>query len=149
MRQALELPQTRAGLVVAGQLAWCRARGGRRRFRGQRMLTAVLGGGAAALALAGAATVWSQQTTVDPRDPGRASSLVTRGVFGWSRNPIYLADLLAVAAVAAATGRVANLLAVPVLQVLLTPQVEAEEAALATRFGADYDAYRYRVRRWL
>jgi protein-S-isoprenylcysteine O-methyltransferase Ste14 len=37
---------------------------------------------------------------VNPMRPARASTLVTSGVFAWSRNPIYLGDLLLLAACA-------------------------------------------------
>jgi protein-S-isoprenylcysteine O-methyltransferase Ste14 len=93
---------------------------------------------------------WRARTTVNPMRPERASSLVTTGVFAYSRNPIYLGDLLLLAAWAMWLGNAASLslLAAFVAWITLT-QIRAEEAALRARFGADFDDYCRRVRRWL
>lgn len=99
------------------------------------------------------AAVWRMarsHTTVDPFRPERASHLVTDGVFAHSRNPIYVGDVLLLAAWALWLGNLAAA-ALPALFVLWMGrlQIPAEEAALHARFGAAYDAYRARVRRWL
>ena len=79
-----------------------------------------------------------------------ATALVTTGPFAWSRNPIYLAMMLLLAGLALAWGSLWGVLAAAGLAVLLDRGVIArEEPYLAARFGADYAAYRARVRRWL
>lgn len=108
-----------------------------------------LGLGAAALYAATLRAFYRAGTTIDPRAPEQTSALVTSGVFGVSRNPIYLADVLLVAAGAALTGRWWSWLGVPAFVAAIEPQLRAEERALTATFGADYADYRARVRRWL
>jgi protein-S-isoprenylcysteine O-methyltransferase Ste14 len=90
------------------------------------------------------------KTTVNPLRPSRASSLVTTGIFRISRNPMYLGDLLVLAALAVWLGNVVNV----VLLVLFVSyinrfQIMPEERALTNLFGESYVAYCSRVRRWL
>lgn len=89
-------------------------------------------------------------TTVDPTDPTRASVLVTDGPNALTRNPMYagLAGLLT--AHALARGGWATLLPVAgFVAVVDRVQVRPEEEALRGQFGAAYDDYRRRVRRWV
>lgn len=75
--------------------------------------------------------------------------LATEGVFSVSRNPIYLAFLIILTGVALLFRSAGILLAVPVVAILLYALViRSEEAYLAERFGAEYEAYRKKVRRW-
>jgi protein-S-isoprenylcysteine O-methyltransferase Ste14 len=79
-----------------------------------------------------------------------ATALVTHGPFAWSRNPIYLAMVLLMAGVALAWGSLWALLAAAAVAAVLDRGVIArEEPYLVARFGAPYEAYRGRVRRWL
>jgi protein-S-isoprenylcysteine O-methyltransferase Ste14 len=90
------------------------------------------------------------RTTVNPLQPGSATALVTRGVYRYTRNPMYLGMLVMLLAWAIH-------LAAPVA--LLGPlgywlyvdrfQIAPEERALAALFGEPYAAYKARVRRWL
>jgi protein-S-isoprenylcysteine O-methyltransferase Ste14 len=72
--------------------------------------------------------------------PHQASALVTDGFFAWSRNPIYVADALALLAFA---------LLVLFIAYVDRFQIRPEERALRARFGADYERYCAKVRRWL
>jgi protein-S-isoprenylcysteine O-methyltransferase Ste14 len=102
------------------------------------------------LMLAAVASFIAARTTVNPLRPSRASSLVTTGIFRLSRNPIYLGDLLLLAALAVWLGNIVNLLLlVPFVWYINRFQIIPEERALADRFGASYVAYCARVRRWL
>ncbi len=88
------------------------------------------------------------RTAIQPWKPSTA--LVTGGVYRFTRNPIYLG--FAVTYLALAVGLdspLAILLLIPCLVVVDRFVIQREEAYLAARFGADYDAYRRRVRRWL
>ena len=86
--------------------------------------------------------------TPAPFDPPRR--LVVRGPYRFVRNPMYLGACLALAGAALAYRSVA-ILGYLVLFVLVLHAfvVSYEEPTLARMFGADYEAYRSAVRRWL
>ncbi len=87
-------------------------------------------------------------TTVKPLQ--RSSALVTDGVFGWSRNPMYLGMVLIVSGAALLEGSVSPWIAVVALAVLLDRIfIVREENMLGETFGAAFEDYRRRVRRWL
>lgn len=92
----------------------------------------------------------SAKTTVNPLKPSRASSLITTGAFKYSRNPIYLGDLLVLVALAVWLGNVVNVALLAVFVWYLTRfQIIPEERALTSLFGESYVQYCSRVRRWL
>lgn len=80
----------------------------------------------------------------------KPSSLLERGPFRFSRNPIYLAGLLIVLGVAILFGSASGFL-VPVGYLLIINSlfVVREERLLLQRFGSDYQDYCNRTRRWL
>jgi protein-S-isoprenylcysteine O-methyltransferase Ste14 len=87
---------------------------------------------------------------VDPRPDRPDAALVEAGPFRFGRNPIYLGFLLGAAGLALAWGTLWGWVAVAACHALLDRLVIArEEAYLANRFGAAYEDYRSRVRRWL
>ncbi len=93
-------------------------------------------------------TIWRHKTTVNPYKA--ASTLVTRGPFAFSRNPIYVADALLYIAVTLLMGSLWPLVFAPLVWLIMRYAVIAnEEAHLSAKFGADYAAYCARVRRWL
>lgn len=83
--------------------------------------------------------------------PGAPSTtVVDRGPFARSRNPLYVGLLVASAGVALLGGSLWALLALPVEWALLQwGAVRPEEQYLSAKFGDRYDDYRGRVRRWL
>ena len=87
-------------------------------------------------------------TAIPPWEPSTA--LVTTGVYGLSRNPIYLGMILIYVGIALAfAASWAFLLLVPVLIALEIEVIRREEAYLESRFGEAYRQYRRKVRRWL
>jgi protein-S-isoprenylcysteine O-methyltransferase Ste14 len=101
-------------------------------------------------AVAGAMAFRRAETTLDPMKPERASSLVTRGIYRVTRNPMYVGLLflqLAWAIFLAAPWA----LIMPLAFVIYIKrfQIMPEERALASLFGAAYADYKARVRRWL
>ncbi len=71
-------------------------------------------------------------------------------MFAISRNPIYLADLLLLAALAVWFGNALNIALLALFVWYINRyQIAPEERALAQLFGEAYAAYRARVRRWL
>jgi protein-S-isoprenylcysteine O-methyltransferase Ste14 len=71
--------------------------------------------------------------------------LVTRGVYGMVRNPSYLGLLVNMAGWALAFRSVVGLLLTLAMIVPLVARIRAEEALLASQFGAEYEAYRART----
>ena len=87
-------------------------------------------------------------TAVEPWKPSTA--LATDGPYRFSRNPIYVGFAITYAGLAVAMDSpIALLMLVPCLVVIDWAVIRKEEAYLARTFGAEYDAYRNRVRRWL
>ena len=83
--------------------------------------------------------------------PGAATNAVLRsGPFRVSRNPLYLGLIALDAGLALLTPSLWALLFVPVgVAALRWGAIGPEERYLAAKFGADYEAYRTSVRRWL
>ena len=102
------------------------------------------------IAISGVVSFRRAKTTVNPVKINTASSLVSSGVFRLTRNPMYLGVLIALAGWAV---YLANWLALPGLPLFVLYmnrfQIGPEERMMATLFGADYAAYKERVRRWI
>lgn len=76
--------------------------------------------------------------------------LVTTGPFAWVRNPIYVAMGLFLLGLSTATGHLAALtVALPVFIVGTIIRISEEEKMLRAHFGAAYEDYAGRVRRFL
>jgi protein-S-isoprenylcysteine O-methyltransferase Ste14 len=113
--------------------------------------------GAIALALLGVAAIAAgvlefrrASTTVNPHTPESSASIVTGGIYRFTRNPMYLGMLLMLLGW---TVYVANVAAavVPILFVVYIGryQIAPEERILSEKFGAPYAAYLGTVRRWI
>jgi protein-S-isoprenylcysteine O-methyltransferase Ste14 len=110
--------------------------------------------GAAVAGLGLGLSVWAiavmLRAGTDPRPDRPDRALLERGPFRLGRNPVYLGFLLVAAGLALRWADLWPWLAVPAGFLLLDRLVVArEEAYLRARFGAAYDAYRARVRRWV
>ncbi|WP_230818135.1 methyltransferase family protein [Rheinheimera aquimaris] len=104
----------------------------------------------AGVALAGVLAFRRANTTVDPRVPQQSSSLVIRGIYRYSRNPMYLGFLLLLLALTCYLMNVAAMALLPLFVLYMNRfQIVPEERFLLQKFGADYQAYCERVRRWL
>lgn len=90
------------------------------------------------------------KTTVDPFHPESASSVVTTGIYRFTRNPMYLGFLVALIALAVFLGNLISAL-MPLVFVFYMNrfQIAPEERALRVRFGDSYEAYLNSVRRWI
>jgi len=102
------------------------------------------------VALLGVRAFRQAKTALDPTTPEKASSVVTNGIFSYTRNPMYL-GLTAVLVGWAVWLSVPWVLLGPVtLMLYLTRfQIIPEERIMSSKFGRNYDEYRKRVRRWL
>jgi protein-S-isoprenylcysteine O-methyltransferase Ste14 len=77
-------------------------------------------------------------------------ALVTAGIHGWSRNPIYLGMFLIYFGIGlVAQGPWVLLITLPLAITIRYGVVAREEAYLERRFGDAYRNYKSRVRRWL
>jgi protein-S-isoprenylcysteine O-methyltransferase Ste14 len=119
-------------------------------FAPQPILAIALAAVALLLMLAAAAQMFIAKTTVNPLRPERATRLITTGVFAYSRNPIYLADLLLLTALALWLGNLENIVLRGVFVWYINRfQIAPEEKALTKLFGAGFEQYCARVRRWV
>lgn len=88
------------------------------------------------------------RTTLNPH--GSVRSVVSTGIYRFTRNPIYLGMVLMLIGFPLAFGNVwgipLTLAFVPLMNKLV---IEREEAYLAKKFGEGYTGYQSRVRRWL
>lgn len=102
------------------------------------------------IALAGVMAFRRMRTTVNPTRPETSSAVVSTGIYGVTRNPMYLGMLLVLAAWAVWLGNALALLFLPLFVGWMTRfQIVPEERALADRFGPVYAEYRRSVRRWI
>ncbi len=103
---------------------------------------------AAALTLAALVEFARARTTVIPHRAPVA--LISSGIFRWTRNPIYLADLLVLLGLSLIWGRLAGLLLLPAFWAVLELRfILPEEARLYEAFPDEFKAYSKTVRRWI
>jgi protein-S-isoprenylcysteine O-methyltransferase Ste14 len=148
----LRIPPVALFLLAAALMGGLAALTGSPRFSftGQLLAASLLLLAAGLVGLASVRTFARHETTVNPLRPERASRLVAAGIYRYSRNPMYLSLLLALAAWATWLGSWPALLVVPAFVLAMNRwQIRPEERALAALFGAEYEAYRRSVRRWL
>lgn len=89
-------------------------------------------------------------TTVDPRTPEKASSLVINGIYRISRNPMYLGILLLLIGWVFVLGSFLSLIGLPVFVLYINHyQIMPEEQSLGKIFNEEYLAYKKCVRRWI
>ncbi|NNM13993.1 MAG: isoprenylcysteine carboxylmethyltransferase family protein [Gammaproteobacteria bacterium] len=90
------------------------------------------------------------RTTVDPMNPERASAMVSRGIFRYSRNPMYLGMVLLLLALVLYLGNIMNLLVLAgFVSFIVQFQIKPEEKALEKTFGEQYRNYKAQTRRWI
>jgi protein-S-isoprenylcysteine O-methyltransferase Ste14 len=101
-----------------------------------------------AIAATGIRNFSNAATPVPTNRPTRA--LVTTGIHGWTRNPIYLGMFLVYGGIGlGARSPWSLLLMLPLALTIRYGVVAREEAYLQRRFGNAYGDYKARVRRWL
>jgi protein-S-isoprenylcysteine O-methyltransferase Ste14 len=90
------------------------------------------------------------KTTVNPLKPETSASLVSTGVYSFTRNPMYLGMALVLLAWAAYLASPWALAGPALFALYITRfQIIPEERVLARLFGTSFAEYRKRVRRWL
>ena len=106
--------------------------------------------------VAGAAIILASQSGMGrswrvgvPAEKNHVDALVTTGLHRLSRNPVYLGVMIFLLGALIAAPGPFTLFAVVVSFVGLTIIIKQEERYLCERFGAEYEAYAKRVRRWI
>jgi protein-S-isoprenylcysteine O-methyltransferase Ste14 len=102
------------------------------------------------ISVAGVSSFRRAKTTINPMQPETASTLVSSGIYRFTRNPMYVGLLILLVAWAVFLSSAWALLW-PVLFFFYIGrfQIAPEERALAARFGNQFAAYKAKVRRWL
>ena len=90
------------------------------------------------------------QTTPNPQALEKVSSLVTSGIYRYSRNPMYLGLVLILLGWAFYLSHFLAFVLLPVFILYMTRfQIQPEEQMMARKFGKTYQAYLNKVRRWI
>ena len=103
-----------------------------------------------ASAVSGFVTFRREGANIDPHKIDRGDVLVTRGIYRWTRNPMYLGATLVLCGYAAYLGRSISAIGPLCFVAFITRfQILPEERAMLAKFGARYEDYRHATRRWL
>ena len=148
----LRLPPL-AVTALAGGLGWLTAHivpGLNFEFSTRTGLAATFGVLGITCSALGVAAFRRARTTVNPLVPDAATVLVVSGIYRVSRNPMYLGFLLLLWAEIVWLANPVALLVAPAFVLYLNRfQIGPEESALRSRFGAEFQSYSHRVRRWI
>jgi protein-S-isoprenylcysteine O-methyltransferase Ste14 len=88
------------------------------------------------------------QTTVKPFE--ESSTLITTGIFRFSRHPMYLGMVFILTGLALAMGSLSPFIVIPLFLVLIDRVfIKVEEQMLEKRFGESWLKYKAKVRRWI
>ena len=152
--QALELkvPPVAVGLVSAAAmwLASTTMPALALAIPGRSALASVLVMVGLAFAVTGVVAFRNAKTTVNPTRPEATATVVTSGIYGLSRNPMYVGLLFILAGWAVFLAHLLPLLLVPLFILYMNRfQIGPEERALSARYGSEYATYMQSVRRWL
>jgi len=148
----LKIPPVAVGFVTAGLMGLAAWRLPSLTFilPGRAFAAGGLAVAGAVVSILGVASFRRARTTVNPMTPESATSLVTTGIYHWSRNPMYLGFLLILCGLAYYLSNALAAALLPGFVLYLTRfQIRPEEKALEARFGPEFAAYKGRVRRWI
>ena len=118
-------------------------------FFGRRELAIALLGLAALVMILALFQFSKMKTTTNPIDLTKTSSLVTQGIFKYTRNPMYLAMLMILLAFGLKLSNAFNtLIAAGFVYYMNHFQIRFEEEALEKKYGKVYSIYKKNTRRW-
>ena len=113
-------------------------------------LLLTLAGTGLGIGVAGIREFRKARTTVNPWRTESSSALVVSGIYRWTRNPMYLGLMLALAGWGLfLASPFALLLACCFVPYMNRFQIRPEERALEKTYGEEFLGYRERVRRWI
>ena len=100
--------------------------------------------------VAGLVTFKLAHTTVNPQKPNESSSLVTSGIYQFSRNPMYVGLLMVLMGWGIYLSNMYSLIMTALFVLYINQyQIRPEEKALSNLFPTEFTAYTKKVRRWL
>lgn len=119
-------------------------------FGGQRLIGGMLlVFGIGLVAIAGK-SFFEAKTTILPDKIDKSSTLVTDGIYKYTRNPMYLGMAIVIVGAGLGAGNWLMPLAVAgFVMVINKIQIAPEEAGLARIFGQDYADFCAKTRRWV
>ena len=149
----LKLPPLMIIVVCAGVMYWC-AQSIQHEMVLAASLRVVLGGAAGVIALiiliAALLTFRRHQTTINPLDPRQTQSIVTAGIYRYTRNPMYVSMFMALLGWGLFLGQLSVLFGLILYLVVITRlQIVPEERILAEKFGEPFTHYRATTDRWI
>ena len=119
-------------------------------LNGSTALAVGLGAMGMSLGVMGVTQFRKAQTTPNPQALEKVSSLVTSGIYRYSRNPMYLGLVLILLGWAFYLSHFLAFVLLPVFILYMTRfQIQPEEQMMARKFGKTYQAYLNKVRRWI
>lgn len=102
------------------------------------------------IGLMGVVQFSKNKTTVNPHKPENSSTLVTDGIYKYTRNPMYVALSIGLIAFGFYLNSLLSLVVLPLfIWFMNTNQIKPEEKMLTQIFGDDYRDYQQKVRRWI
>ncbi|MDA5094460.1 isoprenylcysteine carboxylmethyltransferase family protein [Aliiroseovarius sp. KMU-50] len=97
------------------------------------------------------AAIWEfirARTSIIPRQ--KPTTFLRRGIYRYTRNPIYLGDVLVLAGAILWLDVLPGLILIPLFILLINNRfILGEEAMLRELYGEDYEDWAKKVRRWL
>lgn len=119
-------------------------------LNGSAALAVGLGAIGLGSAILGVTQFKKAQTTPNPQALEEVSSLVTSGVYQYSRNPMYVGLVLVLFSWALYLSHFLAFVLLPLFILYMTRfQIQPEERMLAQKFGKAYQTYKAKVRRWV
>jgi len=117
---------------------------------GQDVTAVVLSIAGVGVAFAGLFQFHRHKTTVSPVALEQASTIVTDGIYRYTRNPMYLGMALLLTCWVVKLGNPLGALTIIGFVLVMTAiQIAPEERVLAQKFGAAYTDYIQKTRRWI
>ncbi len=102
------------------------------------------------VALLGVIQFKRYQTTLNPMHADKASSLVSTGIFAYTRNPMYLGMVFALCGFVVFLGQWLLIVWVAFFVAYITAfQIKPEERILHQKFAPEFEEYKKSVRRWI
>lgn len=113
-------------------------------------LAALVGIAGSAIMLSGVLSFRRAKTTVNPLTPEGATTMVTSGIYRFTRNPMYLGFLLVLTGWAIYLSNLPAFALLPLFVWYLNRfQIVPEERVLGVKFPQTFTAYKTSVRRWI